>query len=258
VKDDTPKEPKEHRHKDRTAGEKREKKEKKKKHRNKEGEGSNGASGAATAELFSEPAEPFSEPPTDPFADQFDVLAGGSASAHYQSQVTRNKAESVDFLSGSFGGGNNAAWTQDFVVTPAQSQAPAPEQPKPQPKKPDDDIWGMVMGSLDNIVATKEPEKRHIQTNGAMNQRAPPSSTTTSTPAANPYAGFQQAPGPYGAPGAFGAYPAPYPAYGQPQQYPYGQPMVQPLVQPFGPSYGQPQAQQPAAANNAFAGLAWN
>jgi hypothetical protein len=253
--------PKEHRHKERTAGEERKKKEKKKKHRNKE-EG--GATTGATAELFSEPAEPFSEPPTDPFADQFDVLAGGSASAQYQTQATRGKAESVDFLSGGFGGGGGFGnmgglqqqnnWTQDFVVTAAgQSQAPAPEQPKPQPKKQDDDIWGLVMGSLDNIVATKEPEKRHIQTNGAMNQRAPPS---TSTSTAAPFPGFQPAPGPFGPPGAYpGAYPAQYP-YGQ-QPYPYGQPMVQqPLVQPFGTGFGQPQAQP--ANNNAFSGLAWN
>jgi len=251
---EAPKEPKEHRHKDRTAGEKREKKEKKKKHRNKEEGGA-----AGTAELFAEPAEPFSEPPTDPFADQFDVLAGGSASAQYQTQATRGKAESVDFLSGGFGGGGGfnmgapqrqGDWTQDFVVTAAQPQAPAPEQPKPQPKKPDDDIWGLVMGSLDNIVATKEPEKRHIQTTGAMNQRAPPSSTPA--PVA-PYSGFQPAPGPYGPPGVY----PPYGVYGQPQPYPYGQPMVQqPLVQPFGPNFGQPQTQP--AANNAFSGLAWN
>jgi len=89
--------PREHRHKDRTA-----KKEKKKKHRNRE-EGGAAPPGGAQAELFAEPTDPFAVPPTDPFSDQFDVLAGGSASAQYQTQVTRGKAESVDFLSGGFG-----------------------------------------------------------------------------------------------------------------------------------------------------------
>lgn len=264
-------EPKEHKskeHKERT-GEKREKKEKKKKHRNREGGENGDANGAATQDLFStEPAEPFSEPPTDPFADQFDLMSVGPASKHYGAQV-RDTSQSVDFLSGPFGGGavgnGNSDWTGDFVVTSTQQSAPAP-QPKPQPKKADDDIWGMVMGSLDNIAAVPQPEKRHINTTAAMNQRAAPS---TSSSGAFAGLGFppQQQPGPYGNPGfapgnpgfAPGYPPQQYPAYGQPQPYPgYGQPM-QPLVQPFGPGFGQPQQQNQAnSANNAFAGLAWN
>jgi len=288
-----PKEPKEHRHKEK--GEKK----KKKKHRKPE----EGAA-AGAADLFSEPSEPFAEPPTDPFSgkptdpfasnDQFDVLASSSsASAQYQNVATRGKAESIDFLSGgfqaqptSYGGGMNMGgaqrqtdWTQDFVVgvsatSPAHPSAAGGQQAQPtanaqtQPAKktqvPDDDIWGMVMGSLDNIVASKEPEKRHIQTTGAMNQRAPLPATaaTSAPPAAGPYAGYPPGtvvmPGPYGPPGV---YPGQYPPqmYGQPQHF--GQPMGpygQPLVQPFGPGFGQAPPAQQSAANTAFSGLAWN